>query len=81
MGVRQRDEMYVGMLLLYSRYVIVNGEPVSCKPPQNEGLQQKKEKKKEHELSSQNIQMCEIQMPHGTELLQHLFSLQLDESI
>lgn len=38
-------------------------------------------KKKEHELSSQNIQMCEIQMPHGTELLQHLFSLQLDESI
>lgn len=42
MGVRQGDEMYVGMLLLYSRYVIVNGEPVSCKPPQNEGLQQKK---------------------------------------
>lgn len=37
--------------------------------------------KKEHELSSQNIQICEIQMPHGKELLQHLFSLQLGESI
>lgn len=62
--------MYVGMLLLYSRYVIVNGEPVRCKPPQNEGLQKKWIKmKKEHE-SSQNIQICEIQLPHGKELLQ-----------
>lgn len=40
-------EMYVGMLLLYSRYVIVNGEPVCCKPPQNEGLQEKKNYKNE----------------------------------
>lgn len=38
--------MYVGMLLLYSRYVIVNGEPVYCKPPQNEGLQKEKNNKK-----------------------------------
>lgn len=60
--------MYVGMLLLYSRYVIVNGEPVHCNPPQNEGLQKKI--KKEHELSSQNIQICEIQMAHGKEQLQ-----------
>lgn len=84
--VRQRwGGTYVGMLLSYSRHVIVSGEPVCRKPPQNEGLQKKiiiRKMKKEHELSRQNIRICEIQMPHGKELLQPVsFSLQLDDSI
>lgn len=79
-GVRQGDEMFVGMLLLYSRHVIVNGEPVSCKPPQKVvGLQQKKKKNINYPVKIYKYVRSKCLM--GKNCCNIFVSLQLDESI
>lgn len=77
-------EMYVGMLLLYSRYVIVNGEPVCCKPPQNEGLQKKKiikMKKRTWIIQSKYSDLCDPNSSQERTVATFFFSLQVDDNI
>lgn len=72
------------MVLLYSRYVIVNGESVRCKLPQNEGLQKIKIKMNKKNMNypvkiSRYVRWWKA--PHRKELFQFFFFFPADDSI